>query len=92
MRVSNPGYVVYTIYGTAVSQSLNEFSLNSCVIINYLFFYEYWIILTYKSSSYAVAIFDMAYLMYCVCVYLGGTLVQRWMRCPTTSSPHLYSL
>ncbi len=38
MRVSNPGYVVYTIYGTAVSQSLlNEFSLNSCVIINYLF-------------------------------------------------------
>ncbi len=22
-------------------------------------------------------------------LYLGGTLVQRWMRCPTTSSPHL---
>ncbi len=40
MRFSNPGYVVYTIYGTAVSQSVlkfNEFSLNSCVIINYLF-------------------------------------------------------
>ncbi len=30
--------------------------------------------------------------MYCVCVYLGGILVHRWMRCPTTWSPHLYSL